>query len=213
SHKRQVRAPADPWDARTLEWSIPSPPPHYNFAEIPTVHALDEHWHRKYTEDDEGRPVRVDDASPSDGDDTAPEGNGAHDHEGHDGHDDDGHGIHMPSPSYFPLVAALGLPVMAYGMVYGRSSGQSYVVTVLGALILLTGLFAWAMEPSAEPDEHGPEGGQADAGTSAPEPALVAAGNAQAPVDAGQHTRELDEGSPPEGPADGEGSAPDQSGS
>jgi cytochrome c oxidase subunit 1 len=27
----------DPWGAATLEWSIPSPPPDYNFAEIPTV--------------------------------------------------------------------------------------------------------------------------------------------------------------------------------
>ena len=63
----------------------------------------------------------------------------------------------MPSPSYFPLVAAFGLPVMGYGMVYGRSSGQSYVVVVLGALILLGGLFAWAMEPSAEPEEEGQE--------------------------------------------------------
>ena len=30
-------APADPWDARTLEWSIASPPPEYNFKEIPVV--------------------------------------------------------------------------------------------------------------------------------------------------------------------------------
>ncbi|MDX1743680.1 MAG: cbb3-type cytochrome c oxidase subunit I [Ruegeria sp.] len=27
----------DPWDARTLEWSIPAPPPPYNFAVIPQV--------------------------------------------------------------------------------------------------------------------------------------------------------------------------------
>ncbi|MDQ3679520.1 MAG: cytochrome c oxidase subunit I [Actinomycetota bacterium] len=218
SNKRErARASADPWDARTLEWSIPSPPPHYNFAEIPTVHALDEHWHRKYTEDDEGRPVRVDGASPADGHgdgdggDADAEGNGDQRHA--DDHGDNGHGIHMPSPSYFPLVAAFGLPVMAYGMVYGRSSGQSYVVTALGALILLAGLFAWAMEPSAEPDEDGREGGEADAATSAPEPALVAAGSAEEPVGGGQHARELDEGSSPEAPADGEGSAPDQSGS
>jgi cytochrome c oxidase subunit 1 len=149
SHKRnRVQAPGDPWDARTLEWSISSPPPHYNFAEIPTVHALDEFWHRKYTEDDDGRPVRVAGSPGSEGDDAA--------HDDH-GDDDHGHGIHMPSPSYFPLVAAFGLPVMGYGMVYGRSSGQSYVVVVLGALILLGGLFAWAMEPSAEPEEEGQE--------------------------------------------------------
>ena len=52
----------DPWDARTLEWSIPNPTPHYNFAEVPMVHSLDEFWHQKYDEDDEGRPVRKDEA-------------------------------------------------------------------------------------------------------------------------------------------------------
>jgi len=38
----------DPWDGRTLEWSIPSPPPHYNFAEIPVVTAMDDWWRQKY---------------------------------------------------------------------------------------------------------------------------------------------------------------------
>ncbi len=34
----------DPWNGRTLEWSIPSPPPIYNFAVIPTVDHLDPLW-------------------------------------------------------------------------------------------------------------------------------------------------------------------------
>jgi cytochrome o ubiquinol oxidase subunit I len=34
----------DPWNARTLEWSMPSPPPIYNFAIIPTVNQLDHLW-------------------------------------------------------------------------------------------------------------------------------------------------------------------------
>lgn len=34
----------DPWNGRTLEWSIPSPPPVYNFAIIPTVNQLDPLW-------------------------------------------------------------------------------------------------------------------------------------------------------------------------
>ena len=57
--KRGEVASADPWDGRTLEWSIPSPAPEYNFAEIPEVHAADDFWHRKYTEDEEGRLVRL----------------------------------------------------------------------------------------------------------------------------------------------------------
>jgi len=31
------QAPANPWGARTLEWSVPSPPPEENFLEIPRV--------------------------------------------------------------------------------------------------------------------------------------------------------------------------------
>lgn len=37
----------DPWDGRTLEWSVPSPAPHYNFAVTPKVTHRDEWWHRK----------------------------------------------------------------------------------------------------------------------------------------------------------------------
>ena len=40
----------DPWDARTLEWTIPSPSPIYNFAETPVVHQLDDFWYQKYPE-------------------------------------------------------------------------------------------------------------------------------------------------------------------
>ena len=56
-----------------------------------------------------------------------------------------GHGIHMPSPSYFPLVAALGLPILAYGLLY------SSILIVDGVITILVGLYGWAVEPSAEP--------------------------------------------------------------
>jgi heme/copper-type cytochrome/quinol oxidase subunit 1 len=44
SRKRGEIAGPDPWGGATLEWSIPSPPPAYNFATVPTVHSLDPLW-------------------------------------------------------------------------------------------------------------------------------------------------------------------------
>jgi cytochrome o ubiquinol oxidase subunit I len=37
----------DPWGGRTLEWLTSSPPPFYNFAHTPVVHALDAFHHMK----------------------------------------------------------------------------------------------------------------------------------------------------------------------
>jgi cytochrome c oxidase subunit 1 len=44
-------AGSDPWDAWTLEWSIPSPPPAYNFAVIPTVKSRRPLWDLKHPAD------------------------------------------------------------------------------------------------------------------------------------------------------------------
>ncbi len=41
----------DPWNGRTLEWSLPSPAPEYNFARIPVVHGVDEFWAMKESGD------------------------------------------------------------------------------------------------------------------------------------------------------------------
>ncbi|MEX2275674.1 MAG: cytochrome c oxidase subunit I [Actinomycetota bacterium] len=128
----------DPWDGRTLEWTTTSPPPEYNFAEIPTVTHLDDFWHNKYAETDEGEVVPV----PAGG---APEHDPGHGSAGHDG---DGHDIHMPSPSYYPILSAFGLPILGYGITF-----ESLVwLAPVGALVMLIPLFAWALEPSAE--EH-----------------------------------------------------------
>ena len=152
SRRNRVQAPADPWDGRSLEWTIPSPPPVYNFAEVPVVHAVDDFWHRKYTEDENGRLVRV-----AQSNEAAAE---AGDHE-----QDEGHGIHLPSPSFYPLVAALGLPIICYAMMY-----KAYVVAIFGAIVLLAGLYAWSLEPSAEPEDPETEVPTGE------QPALVGAG-------------------------------------
>jgi cytochrome o ubiquinol oxidase subunit 1 len=44
------RTGGDPWNGRSLEWSIPSPPPIYNFAVIPTVDSIDPLWAIKRSE-------------------------------------------------------------------------------------------------------------------------------------------------------------------
>ena len=38
SFRHGERASANPWRSSTLEWTVPSPPPHGNFAEMPTVY-------------------------------------------------------------------------------------------------------------------------------------------------------------------------------
>jgi cytochrome c oxidase subunit 1 len=125
---RGEQAPEDPWDARTLEWSTPSPPPEYNFAEVPIVTHRDEFWHRKYTEDADGRLVKLAQGA-ADTTETP-----SHSH------------IHMPSPSYWPFVFALGLPFLGYGFVF-----KNWWILAAAVVWLMFGMTGWATEPSTEP--------------------------------------------------------------
>ena len=65
--------------------------------------------------------------------------------------------IHMPSPSYWPLVLAFGLPVMGYGVIFSR-----WLIPVGAAIVMLV-IFGWGMEPPTAPDDDfdppAPEGG------------------------------------------------------
>ncbi len=130
SLRRGEKCGADPWDGRTLEWSIPSPPPAYNFAEIPQVHALDDFWHQKYQEDHTGKAIPV-------------VAGGA---DGHEDEHDAGHDIHLPSPSFWPLISAFGFPLIAAGILY------DYALVRVGVAVLFVGVYGWAIEPPTETD-------------------------------------------------------------
>src|SRR6266542_4462509 len=85
-------APADPWDGRTLEWTIPSPPPVYNFLTIPTVHGRDDFWVTKYGDGHGTPPRKATAAAPI-----------------------DPASIHMPLSSYWPILLAAALAFTVSG--------------------------------------------------------------------------------------------------
>ena len=116
----------DPWDGRTLEWTIPSPPPEHNFDVVPVVHHEDDFWHRKYTEDDEGRSVLI----PGGG---APLVAGPADPP-----------IHLPSPSFYPILAAFGMFLTVLGLVYVP---LGLILAGIGVVTIVWAFFGWSMEP------------------------------------------------------------------
>src|SRR5256885_1372765 len=106
------RASNDPWGGASLEWSIPSPPPVYNFSVIPTVTSRLPRWTTEHHGPMQDPPA-------------VPPGP-----------------IHVPGGSWWPLVAALGLPVMALAALT-----HTLWVVFVGAALLLVGIYGWAFEP------------------------------------------------------------------
>ncbi len=161
-----VTTDPDPWDGRSLEWSIASPTPAHNFDIEPVVTSQDHWWHQKYSEDDQGRLVPRDP-------DTIPwlssvpgKPSGI-----------DPASIHLPSPSYWPLIVALGLPLIGYGIIF------TLWLAALGGVLLVGGIYGWSLEPSVDPDAgHGSDHGDDSHGGSEAEPvaALVGAPEEQA---------------------------------
>ncbi len=139
SKRNGTIAEIDPWDARTIEWSLPLPVPAYNFAETPTITKLDDFWHRKYGEDDEGRAVPRPDLAEylarlvEDGRNPKEV-------------------IHLPAPSYFPFLVGVGIFFLAYGLAY-LAAGTGLPLLVTGALIMIGSFVGWSVEPLEEPHD------------------------------------------------------------
>ena len=57
-------------------------------------------------------------------------------------------GVHMPSPSFWPLVLAASFLLIALGVVGGMAIG------IVGVLLLLAAFAGWALENRAEGGHH-----------------------------------------------------------
>jgi len=133
SKRNKQNAGGDPWDARTLEWSIASPPPHYNFVEIPKVNNIDDWWYKKYPELLEGnnqnfkkQKIEVEDSS-----------------------NVDESKIHLPDLSYYPLIIGVGLTIAALGVMY------TYALVAIGLAMVFWGSIGWSTEPvNEDSNEH-----------------------------------------------------------
>ena len=134
SYIKGVPAGNDPWDARTLEWAIPSPPPEHNFDEIPQVTHRDQMWFDKYG-DGHGDAAELSKANAAVAE--------------HADESDEEHEVHMPNPSYWPLLVGAGLTIAAAGLMI------HIAVSILGVAWTIVAVYAWSLEPaSTPPDEH-----------------------------------------------------------
>ena len=149
SLKRGKLAGPNPWGAATLEWAMPSPPPVYNFREIPIVRSRLPLWERD-PELSEGIP------------------HGRHDEEtdtvtlagidvGELPYPDDETkmspeelGIHLPPPSFWPIVLALGIVTFFGGLIFLHMDGWAgnlWYLSFAGLATLVVAMYGMAFEP------------------------------------------------------------------
>lgn len=103
---KNVRVGNDPWeDGRTLEWALPSPPPFYNFKQLPLVRGIDALWIEKMEGKNEMTP-----AEPlSD--------------------------IHMPNGSIIPVFISFGFFIASFGAIYRQDHAWGDPVLIIGLII------------------------------------------------------------------------------
>ena len=129
SWRHGEHASSNPWGASTLEWSIPSPPPEYNFAELPQVKSRYPLW------DVKGGEKLV--------------------HETTYAEEKDRHiptakelGIVLPNPSIWPLVMAMGLMVMFSGLLFMDTKPTlAIAIMLIGTLCWIGTLYKWLLTP------------------------------------------------------------------
>jgi cytochrome c oxidase subunit I len=154
SRKRGAVSGNNPWDAATIEWSIPSPPPEYNFATIPTITSRYPLWDRTHPELTADVPHskagektinvevggRQTDATIKAVADSRMNAEDAHPsaHE---------LGIHMPTPTIKPLLAAFWLSMAFVGLIWNKNMP----IMLVSAVLFVGTLYAWLLTP-VEPE-------------------------------------------------------------
>ncbi|MCY9657622.1 cytochrome c oxidase subunit I [Paenibacillus chondroitinus] len=126
--RKPVTALSDPWDGRTLEWSIPSPAPEYNFKQTPLVRGYDALWKEKMAGNKQMTPAE-------------PVGS-----------------IHMPSASILPLVMSVGLFIAGFGFMYRNYyvAGAGMVITLIAMFCRsVYDDHGWHIEPEELEDDKG----------------------------------------------------------
>jgi cytochrome c oxidase subunit I len=155
----------DPWRAGTLEWSIPSPPPEYNFASIPRVTSRLPLW-------DVRSPALNAEVPHSERGDTRVDVDVGTKHAGHShggfvgnvprqaaesgmhieeatGKSAKDLGIPMPNRTIKPLICAAGMTIMFTGLLFIHKDKMSLAIATIltGALIMILSLYAWVLTP------------------------------------------------------------------
>ena len=126
SLRNGVVASNDPWDAATLEWTIPSPPPSYNFLHIPVVNSRRPLWDAKYPHaagDDHHGPSSAPSQVRYEYTDEETAGSKE---------------IHMPSMTFSPMIFSGGLTIASLGFIYINKDilGLPTRVAALGFILI-----------------------------------------------------------------------------
>jgi cytochrome c oxidase subunit I len=121
-------AGANPWDAPTLEWAVPSPPPPYNFAVIPTVGSRHPLWEDRL--EDAGTLSSIDRGMLLD------QGKETIATSALDATPD--MILEMPEDSFAPILLALGLSVLFVGLLV-----KTWTIIGVGAVAIMFSLLFW----------------------------------------------------------------------
>ena len=134
SRSQGREAGANPWDAPTLEWSVPSPPPVYNFAVLPTIGSRHPLWEDRLGEGSARSRLNEGPALPAGRETFATSPLDAEPQAV----------MRMPEDSYAPLALAVALAVIAYGLLFSL-----LWLAIAGAVAAAIVVIAWLWPDAA----------------------------------------------------------------